>query len=215
MYRRILASQEDKSVDFIAIGPLNNLSNLLNSNADEYSPLDGIALVKRKVQRLVLMAGIFNSSVEGLSELSKEETGKNVEDIAEFNAVCDIPAAQNVAEYWPTPKVYLGFEAGLIRTGKLLHTDVPENNPVRIAYRFYTEDGQRYSCDLLTVEYAIVKNCCHYKESGKGKVTFDDEGRTKWILDKNGLDCYVEWAQPSEKIAEDINNLLITPPRIK
>ena len=39
MYRRILAEQEEHSVAFVAIGPLNNLSDLLNSAPDEVSPL--------------------------------------------------------------------------------------------------------------------------------------------------------------------------------
>ena len=61
MYRKILSSQPDKSVEIIAIGPLNNLSDLLNSKADEYSPMSGIELVRNKVSRLVSMAGVFET----------------------------------------------------------------------------------------------------------------------------------------------------------
>src|SRR5699024_5956149 len=42
--RSTLASQPDHSVTMVAIGPMTNLMLLLQSQPDEYSPLDGIAL---------------------------------------------------------------------------------------------------------------------------------------------------------------------------
>ncbi|MCI5129067.1 MAG: hypothetical protein D3907_11335, partial [Candidatus Electrothrix sp. AUS3] len=57
LYRRILAEQPDQSVTLVTIGYLTNLENLLRSKADEISPLDGIKLVRQKVQRLVCMGG--------------------------------------------------------------------------------------------------------------------------------------------------------------
>lgn len=213
MYRRILSIQEKSSIEFIAIGPLNNLSNLLNSEPDEFSTLDGLSLVREKVTRLVLMAGIFPTTDKYKSALVKEITGNEISNILEFNVVKDISAAQNVADNWPTPKVYIGFEAGLIFTGKsLLNETIPENHPVRLAYHLYTDNGERYSWDLLTIEYAIISGCSHYKPSPMGKVSFDNFGKTFWVEDENGVDCFVEWAQPSEVIADDINRLLAMPP---
>lgn len=209
MYRRILAEQEDASVDFIAIGPLNNLSNLLDSEADAFSPMSGTELVKKKVKRLIAMAGIFESPVAGITELSEQITGKKISDTAEYNVVCDIKAAQNVAEHWPTPKIYLGFEAGLLETGALLHERLPEDHPVRIAYKLYTEHGVRYSWDLLTVEYAIIDDCKHFELSQAGHVRFDDEGKTIW-QESAGSDRYVVWAEDAGKIVNDIDHLLIT-----
>lgn len=48
LLRKLLASQPDNSVVFIAVGPETNLSRLLRSEADEYSPLDGKSLVAQK-----------------------------------------------------------------------------------------------------------------------------------------------------------------------
>lgn len=210
MYRRILSAQPDSSVDFIAIGPLNNLSDLLNSKADKYSPLSGIELVKQKVTRLVTMAGIFRCSSDELCRKSREITGLEIEDTKEYNVVCDVPAAQNVAENWPTPKEYLGFEAGLLETCGPLQQHPNPNHPIKMAYKLYTEDGNRYSWDPLTVEYAIVPNCQHYKKSVPGTVRFDNLGRTIWAANENGNDCYVEWARSADNIAEEINALLMT-----
>ena len=117
MYRSILAAQPDGSVEVIGIGPMNNLSNLLNSGADRFSDLDGRELVRRKVSRLTMMAGAFRCSSKAVADRAERIGNGKIEDMAEFNVACDIPAAQNVAANWPTPKAYLGFEAGLIMTG--------------------------------------------------------------------------------------------------
>lgn len=215
MYRRILAKQPDRSVDFVGIGPMNNLSNLLNSEADRYSDLNGKELVRRKVSKLTIMAGAFRCSSRRIADRAEQIGNSKIEEMAEFNVACDIPAAQNVAANWPTPKAYLGFEAGLIMTGKSLMTLAPENHPVRLAYKLHglSESGERYSWDLLTVEYVVAEGCRHFRESPRGHVRFDDMGRTIWRLDESGTDCFLELALTDERIIEDINALLITPPR--
>ena len=48
LYRKILSSQPDTSVTIISVGFFTNLAGLLNSQADEYSKLNGVALVKEK-----------------------------------------------------------------------------------------------------------------------------------------------------------------------
>lgn len=47
--RTLLQAQDAKEVTLIYIGQLNNLSDLLDSNADEISDLNGVELVKQKV----------------------------------------------------------------------------------------------------------------------------------------------------------------------
>ncbi|HPO90937.1 MAG TPA: hypothetical protein PLJ44_07485, partial [Victivallales bacterium] len=46
LYRKLLSSSPDKSVTIVTTGYLNNLKSLLESGSDEYSPLNGIELVK-------------------------------------------------------------------------------------------------------------------------------------------------------------------------
>ncbi len=210
MYRRILAGQPEHSVDFISIGPLNNLSALLSSEADGYSPLSGRELIAEKVNRLVLMAGAFTADNPQVNAALKEMTGHTAAEMEEFNVVCDIPAARNVAENWPTAKEYLGFEAGLLKTGIPSDSGIGSEHPVKRAYELYTKDGMRYSWDLLTVEHAVNDNCPHYRLSAAGYVRFDEKGRTVWVPDAQGSDRYVLWAQPPEKIERDINALLCT-----
>ena len=209
MYRRILADQADHSVEFISIGPLNNLSDLINSEADSYSELSGKELVAKKVTRLVLMAGCFGAEDFEVSTRLKETFGIIASEMEEFNVVCDVQASRNVAENWQTPKVYLGFEAGLVLTGISNESGIGSEHPVKRAYELFTEDGQRYSWDLLTVEYAVDDNCQHFKLSEPGCVRFDERGRTLWTPNQNGDDKYVILAQSPEIIAKDINALLI------
>lgn len=212
MYRRKLAEQEDESVECIAIGPLNNLSALLDSQPDAYSELNGSDLVRRKVKRLIMMAGEF-SNVSDVAAERRESEEKECKRDAEFNVACDIPAAKNVAENWPTPKIYLGFEAGLVVTGKYLHSAVPESHPVRLAYQLHTKTGERYSWDLLTVIYAVDEECTWFRESERGVVRIDDRGMTRWTPDPKGQDRFIKLAQPDEFIAEALNRMLITPPQ--
>ena len=49
LYRRVLAAQPDRSVAISSVGLLTNLAALLRSGPDDYSPLDGRALVAQKV----------------------------------------------------------------------------------------------------------------------------------------------------------------------
>lgn len=214
MYRRILAAQDDKSVEFVAIGPLNNLSDLLNSKGDEYSPLDGSGLVEQKVSKLTIMGGIFRGSSEMVSTRVERFAEQKIEEMTEWNIGCDIPAAQNVAEHWKTPKAYIGLEAGLIVTGTTLKDHLPENHPVRLAYRLYNKNKEegRYSWDLLTVEHAVAENSPHYKKSQAGTVRFDEKGRTIWTPDEKGMDYFVELAESEEKIVDDLDELLYLIP---
>jgi inosine-uridine nucleoside N-ribohydrolase len=118
LYRKILVAQPDHSVTIVTIGFLTNLSNLLNTQADEYSSLSGKELIKRKVKLLVCMAGKFPSGFE-------------------FNVMQDAKASQNVYENWNTPIILSGFEIGeKIKVGlPLIHNDAVHNDPVKDVFR--------------------------------------------------------------------------------
>ena len=64
LYRRLLAAQPDHSVNICSVGFLPALAQLLDSEADEYSPLSGVDLVRQKVKCIYLMGGVFGESVE-------------------------------------------------------------------------------------------------------------------------------------------------------
>lgn len=56
MYRRLLASSEDK-VSIVVLGFLTNIEDLLKSSPDEYSGLTGLELVEQKVDTIYIVGG--------------------------------------------------------------------------------------------------------------------------------------------------------------
>ena len=84
LYRRLLAVQPDHSVSICSIGFVTSLSQLLASSADEYSPLNGVELVRKKVKCLYIMGGVFGESVE-----------------PDFNFAQGITFAQEFFRLWP------------------------------------------------------------------------------------------------------------------
>jgi inosine-uridine nucleoside N-ribohydrolase len=142
LYRKVLSIQPDKSVTIITVGSFTNLADLLYSNPDEFSSLNGRQLIQKKVKQLVSMAGAIDSS--GNSGY-------------ESNIMMDIPAAQKVFTEWPTPITLSGFEIGVnIFTGMKLITNASiQNSPVKDGYQIsLTYDGStqgRYSWDQTAV----------------------------------------------------------------
>lgn len=63
VYRKTLAEQEDHSVTIVTVGFVSNLYELLQSKADQFSPLSGKELIKQKVEKLVAMAGAFSMGI--------------------------------------------------------------------------------------------------------------------------------------------------------
>ncbi len=85
--RKVLAAQPDNSVVIAQVGFSTNLANLLKSKGDEYSPLTGLELARRKVRLLSVMAGAFEL-IDGNVHL-------------EYNIVEDIPSAKVLVAEWP------------------------------------------------------------------------------------------------------------------
>ncbi|RWA04981.1 hypothetical protein EKO27_g10129, partial [Xylaria grammica] len=139
LYRRVLADADDASVTIASIGFLENLSGLLNSTADEISPLNGRDLVAAKVAELVVMGGEYPSG-------------------REWNFWGDNPVTTaHVVRDWQGKVVFSGYEMGrgVLSGGKLMDYG-PPNDPARDAYAWYTCGRQlRPSWDPLTLLYAI------------------------------------------------------------
>ena len=119
LYRRILSEQPDTSVHIVVTGPLTNLQDLLNSNSDQSSILNGYELVKRKVKYLSVMGGKYPQG-------------------GESNFMVDPQATSEVVENWPSPIMFSGYEIGEdLLTGQRLYVETPPENPVRVAYHLW------------------------------------------------------------------------------
>ncbi len=197
VYRRILSQQPDASVTIVTVGFFTNLSNLLASAGDEYSRLSGEELVRRKVKRLVSMAG-------------KLPEGR------EFNVYSDTKASQTVFSKWPTPILISDFDIGdAILTGKKLAASGIKRNPVVDAYSMaLSQDNPegRMSWDQTTVLVA-VRGAGKYFKTEKGTMTVLDDGSDKWTKDPDGSHEHLVFKMSKDKLAEVIESLMLHQPQ--
>jgi len=181
LYRKILSQQKDSSVKIISVGFSTNLSKLLKTQPDNYSPLSGEELIKRKVKLLSVMACSFGESP-----------------IAEFNVRTDVDAAKTVFEEWPTTIVIAPFEAGIAveypATSILNDFNwAKTKHPLIEAYKVYERmPYDRPTWDLLSVLYAINPSNVFFQESEKGRVLIHEDGFSTFLKDKTGNINYIE-----------------------
>ena len=64
LYRRVLATQDDRTAVIASVGMASNLASLLRSPPDAHSRLSGRELVSRKVRLLGVMGGKYPSGRE-------------------------------------------------------------------------------------------------------------------------------------------------------
>jgi len=196
IYREALASQPDGSVTICSVGALSNLEDLVRAEPD---------LVESKVAKLLVMGG-------GFPRTARPET----------NIKLDPAAAVTVANEWPTPILWQGFEVGAaMSTGAELQ-DTPPENPVRRAYelRPYHEyraiDYGKPNHDLATILLAVrgpqpefwtvVKN---------GRAVIDSDGHTHWSYSRNKPHEFVRIKGHPRKLEKVLGELLIAPPKLR
>lgn len=190
LYRKLLADAEDHSVMIMCIGKYTNLGQLLDSAPDEYSPLSGYELVRRKVKRLEAMGGCFiNVPVRFPSEAGKVEFIT-----VEYNVGGDIPLAKKVLENWPTELYLLPLEEGMKYPSK--HDEVladyawQPDSPMYIVYSRYDEwsigDVGQYWWDAELVMHALVGESC-FNCTRKGILSIDDNGKTTFTQSDEGM----------------------------
>jgi inosine-uridine nucleoside N-ribohydrolase len=200
LYRKILSSQPDTSVTIVSVGFFTNLAGLLNSTADEYSKLDGITLIRKKVKQMVSMAARI------------DKDGKSG---YEFNVMVDPGASQKVFADWPTPVTISGFEIGeKILTGiRLINNKTIENSPVKDAFRialsYDSNKVGRNSWDETAVLVAVrgIEPWFGYR-----KLNFEIKDDGKDVLIPGEKFTYLTFKQTPEEIAEMIENLMMHQP---
>jgi len=198
LYRKILASQPDKSVTIVTVGFLTNLSNLLNTKGDGFSALNGKQLVQKKVKLLVCMGGKFPSGYE-------------------FNVMKDAPASQNVYTNWPSQVIFSGFEIGeKIKVGiPLIHNQAIKNDPVKDVFRISIplakeDSAGRKSWDETAVLVAI-KGYSQFYTLHPGRIKVEADGKNTW--DDNGKgQAYLVEKIDHKQVQQFINQLIMHQP---
>lgn len=178
LLRKLLSSQKDHSVVFIAVGPETNLARLLESTPDEFSDLDGRSLIEKKVKLLSVMGGLYGDAF----------------DFPEWNIVQDLGAAQKVFTEWPTEVVASGWELGnelLYPHQSILH-DFSDNHPISVSYKIYDQmPYDRQTWDLTSVLYAIEPDSTFFTLSPTGTIHIDSTGKSIFTPSDNGKHRYL------------------------
>ena len=193
LYRKLLARAKDHSVTIVSVGFSTNLALLLDTPADEYSPLNGRELVAQKVLRLVTMAGHM-------------ENPRYVE----YNVHNDIPACKKVYEEWPTSIYTSPFELGLQicypKESILNDFGWTKHHPIVDSYKAYLPKLEdRPTWDLTAVLYAVDPQQ-FFQVTGPGVIEVTKEGYTHYKPSAAGNHYYLS---VTPKQAEDIKRYFV------
>ncbi len=204
--RRTLASQPDKSVAVVQVGFSTNLARLLDTPADDVSPLTGRELVKAKVKVLSLMAGSFQP-IDGNAHY------------IEYNVIKDVPSCAKLVANWPTEMVFSGFEIGIAvpypATSIERDYKYVEHHPLAEAYYLYMPPPHnRPTWDLTSVLYAIHPDRGYFDLSAPGDVTVEKDGFTKYVANPDGRSRYLILPDDARKarVVEALVQLSSQPP---
>jgi hypothetical protein len=200
--RKLLATQPDQSVTMVTVGFLTNLRNLLDSRPDEFSKLDGEALVKQKVKQWVCMGGVFPG-------------GRFPDGNGEYNLMWDTVASVRAINDWPTPVVFSGFEIGVrIKVGARLK-ETPEGNPVRACYQYYNDLNNREAWDLTAVLFAVRGASNYWQQSEPGFCLMHarvSHGYNEWLPSAQKQHRYLIESMPPAEVGKVIEDLLVEAP---
>jgi len=202
LYRKLLSKEKDNSVTIVTVGFFTNMSNLLNSAPDKFSPLNGKDLIKRKVKQLVSMAACFDGRMGAFKE---------------FNVKIDAPASQNVFDNWPGKIVFSGFEIGAnIYTGLPIKNSAISNSPVKDVFAWSIpldpqDKNGRMSWDETAVLVA-VRGAASYFDLVEGKIISKPDGSNGWDVTGKGH-YYLKVKMPNGEITKLIDGLIMHQPR--
>lgn len=200
LYRKILAEQPDNSVTIVTVGFLTNMADLLLSQPDQYSSLNGARLVQKKVKQLVCMAGGFPKGDE-------------------FNVNRDPVSSKIVFDRWPGEILLSGWEIGsAVHTGlPLINNPSIKNSPVKDAFaKAIPMDKQdsagRMSWDQTAVLVAI-KGYSPYYDVVEGRINCSEDGSNTWDPQGKGH-RYLKEKMPVRQVEQVLNTLMMHQPKL-
>lgn len=206
LLRRLLSGQPDNSVVVLQTGFFSNLAALLDTPADAISPLTGRELVKEKVRFLSVMAGGFQT-IEGNNHY------------CEYNVINDIPAAQKLANDWPSPIVWSGFEIGIAvpYPSTSIEQDfsyVPHHPTAEAYYLYNPPPHNRPTWDLTSTLYAVCSSRGYFELSPSGQVVVEKDGFTRFTPAPRGRDRFLILNEGQiARVKEALVQLTSQPPR--
>jgi len=174
LYRKLLAEQPDRSVTIASIGLVTTLARLLLSGPDEYSPLNGQELVRRKVKSIYAMGGVFGDAVE---------PDYNFKQAIDFSMTFFELLPKEVDVVFSPGEVGdpLDYRPDLV----IADMDWTDHHPIKWAYQFLNCNTGQKMWDPQAVINA-VEGDDFFKLSERGWVTLTRRGETLFTPDPKG-----------------------------
>lgn len=181
------AMAENDEVLLIAVGPLGNIADFLQSGPDDLSPLSGVELARAKCPRFVCMGGMLSGNRR------------------EFNFIVEPDATRTVLSQWPTEIEFSEFFLGEdVVTGATLSQTLGRLHPAALAYALYSPQG-RASFDQTAVYQAIFPENKLFRASERGRMSLGENDTTVWTADPLGKHRWYDKAADKETIAAEID----------
>jgi inosine-uridine nucleoside N-ribohydrolase len=198
LYRKLLASQPDKSVVIITVGPLTNLYHLMRSPSDKYSGLNGTALLKKKVKHFIMAGGKLPYGTSYNFKISPEKS-------------------EYVINNWPTERWLVPNELGdNVLTGNQLLSTISTKSPVHYAYTLYKKAHPtwqfRPSWDQMAVYIAARRNDPLFKINSLGSVSASG-AYIKWSSMPNKNHFWFQNNSSIEQRRKAIEQLMMHQPK--
>ncbi len=205
LYRKILSQSADSSITVVTVGPLMNIQNLINSESDKYSPLNGSDLISKKVKEFVIMGGQFPK-------------GKD-----EWNFNGNMPGVTRfVLENLKVPITFSGFEIGVqIKTGEVFNQIDPET-PLYQGFLYFSSHApwikdqfngkilDNSTFDQTAVLYAVKSGVGKYWDRIEGGYCeADDHGGNKWVKREHSNHSYLKLKESPEVMATLIEIIML------
>jgi inosine-uridine nucleoside N-ribohydrolase len=205
LYRKLLAESADQSVVVVTVGPLKNIENLLRSEGDELSPLNGEELIRQKVSEFVMMGGQFPE-------------GK-----WEWNFAGGMPGVtQYVLSHLEVPVTFSGFELGVqIKTGEVFNR-MDRNTPLYVGFLYFSEHApwmkmnfkgeilDNSTFDQTAVLYAVRNgDGTFWEKVSNGVCVPDENGGNTWKESQMSTHSYLRLTMKPEQMAELIEQIML------
>jgi hypothetical protein len=210
-YRKILAAQPDNSVHIAAIGITTNMRDLVASQPDSASLLNGHDLIAQKVNMIVWMDMMYNFGC------AQHDTDNWLGPDTDCRG-----SAKAAVMGWPSSvKQIFSPLGGDVQHGNWLSTCAARGNPCRQAFEDWLGPRQtsgRHSWDPIAVMIAVRGaegiHCKEFDQGGRNEVS--ETGKETWVGGQPGQSnqsrVSYSGADAQSKISLELNQLLCQAP---